>query len=309
MTGGIDDLLELAEEAIAYAPDYFRQKWQLDERLTELKRRLAPVGATMTTHADYGDLRCGASHPSRVQLYLHDNRMAAMRTDLPPDLTITIPVWWLHITSGCAGLVTDARRAAQIDALNTVFAVANIQFRTAGVTCHDAPDLYTPDPRSAEERRARAMVQITDALLVLTVGRAPAIAGAVGWALFPWERDGLPFFDGVTVWHETLPGGSARGQNLGLTMAHEVGHWLGLYHTFQGGCDRVGDHVSDTPAQAYPNRGAPAPGEWVGCGGKPGPIGNVMDYCDEAAMTGFTTGQCRRMRDTIAAYRPELLHD
>jgi hypothetical protein len=40
----IELLLELATEAVAYTPDYFRTKWKMDVRLIDLRRRLA-VGA------------------------------------------------------------------------------------------------------------------------------------------------------------------------------------------------------------------------------------------------------------------------
>ncbi|KAM3430503.1 hypothetical protein MY4824_007667 [Beauveria thailandica] len=56
---------------------------------------------------------------------------------------------------------------------------------------------------------------------------------------------------GCFVDSTTLPGSVSKRYDHGKTAVHEVGHWLGLLHTFNGGCDGDGDHISDTPAQAY----------------------------------------------------------
>lgn len=125
--------------------------------------------------------------------------------------------------------------------------------------------------------------------------------GLLGYATFPTQ--GSLARDGVVLLNESLPGGSAAPYNLGDTGTHEVGHWLGLFHTFQDGC-RDGDKVDDTPAQAagenifYCNESddtCPAPGM--------DPVHNFMSYGDDPCLDQFTAGQATRMAQTWLAYR------
>jgi hypothetical protein len=97
--------------------------------------------------------------------------------------------------------------------------------------------------------------------------------------------------------------------NLGRTATHEVGHYLGLFHTFDGGCASAascstnGDRVCDTNPEASPTFGCP--GSRTTCG-VPAPFNNYMDYTDDACMNRFTANQSYRMRCTLINYRPSL---
>jgi hypothetical protein len=126
--------------------------------------------------------------------------------------------------------------------------------------------------------------------------------GLLGYANFPGGR---LWADGLVMLGDSMPGGSATGYNLGDTATHEIGHWLGLFHTFQNGCKPPGDRVADTPAQADGDNIFNCEKHEDTCTAKPGvdPIHNFMNYSDDLCMNLFTPGQAQRMSDTWVAYR------
>ena len=113
--------------------------------------------------------------------------------------------------------------------------------------------------------------------------------------------------DGAFMDINTVPGGTSECCNQGKTLAHEVGHWLGLYHTFYGdSCDLTnqGDFVSDTPQQASQTNFTCPIGR-DSCPDLPGvdPIHNFMDYSNDLCLTEFTPRQIERMYIVWSLFR------
>ena len=159
-----------------------------------------------------------------------------------------------------AGNVTDAQIAQQIAVLNQTYGGADVNgagrntgvaFRLAGTDriVNDAWHQRPAEHDSTARRPARAArTRSTSGWSTSTTSASRPSRGTTRTQ---------PEIDGIRVQYSSLPGGSATNYNLGETATHEAGHWLGLYHTFQGGCADPGDSVSDTPAQASPSHGLP----------------------------------------------------
>ena len=233
---------------------------------------------------------------------------SAARAGAAVQATVTIPVV-VHVISEdgtrAGGNLPDSMINEQIDVLNEAFAggtggaVTAFAFQLTDVNRVTNPAWYPIVYQSRTESEMKAALRV-GGKGTLNIYTGALSDDLLGWATFPQRR--LSTSDGVVVRAESLPGGTSTSFNEGDTATHEVGHWLNLYHTFQGGCGGQGDRVADTPAEASPASGCP---EGRNTCSSPGfdPIHNFMDYSVDPCMDEFTPGQAARMIDAWNAYR------
>jgi hypothetical protein len=250
-------------------------------------------------------LRCATRVPTDEEMELVA-RHTALLTEISPLATGgTINVYFHVINNGSSlsdGNVPDTMINSQISVLNGAFAPWGYTFNLVAITRTTNSAWYTAGYGSpAEDAMKSALRQGTaDDLNIYSNNMG---GGLLGWATFPWSYGSSPSDDGVVILYSSLPGGSAAPYNLGDTATHEVGHWMGLYHTFQGGCNkRRGDYVDDTPPEKSPAYGCPV-GRDSCRGGGLDPITNFMDYTDDACMDRFSAGQDTRMDEAFTTYR------
>ncbi|MGH3712850.1 MAG: zinc metalloprotease [Micromonosporaceae bacterium] len=245
---------------------------------------------------------------TRAQAAAHEadtaQRLQAKRKvgDSVTASAVTIPVV-VHViskdTTRAGGNIPDTMINAQIDVLNKSYAgttggaATGFSFQLVKTTRTVNAQWYN---LSRSERKVkRALHEGGYGTLNMYLGDAGQY---LGWATFP---GGNLTMDGVVVLNESLPGGTTTNYNGGDTGTHEVGHWLGLYHTFQGGCSG-GDYVDDTAPESSPAYECPTGRDTCAAAGVD-PIHNFMDYTYDDCMYEFTAGQASRMQAQWAAYR------
>jgi hypothetical protein len=217
--------------------------------------------------------------------------------------------WHVISTSGGTGNVTDANISAQMAVLNEDFAAifdTTVRFELIGITRTVNDGWFTDSPSDEAAYKSALGIDPSRYLNIYTNDAS----GYLGYATFPADSAGN-VYDGVVmnwayVGGRNLPG--AAPYDLGRTLVHEVGHYLGLWHTFQGNggqCANTftsGDYIVDTWPHNEPDFGTS--GTSV-CGGVSA-IENFMNYSDDAAMDRFTSQQSNRMICSLINYRPQL---
>jgi hypothetical protein len=228
------------------------------------------------------------------------------------NFAATIPVYIHVIRSGQAvtqGNVPMAWIHDQIDALNLTYAGfyggadTGFRFQLADVDRTTNARWFNMTPGGEDEYKAKRALRRggADALNIYTVDGGKYL----GWAYFPSGYASRPHVDGVIIAFASMPGSTIPGFedfNLGFTATHEAGHWLGLYHTFQGGCNAKGDYVADTPAEKGPAFGCQVGRDTCLKAGVD-PIHNFMDYSDDPCYFEFTAGQAERMQEQYLFFR------
>ncbi|KAL4801425.1 hypothetical protein BDV18DRAFT_154935 [Aspergillus unguis] len=230
---------------------------------------------------------------------------------------------WFHIVSSeaHADVVSDEMISTQLSYLQNAYQNATISYRLEGVTRHinDAwarnedelamknalrkgtyrtlnvyfqSDLQVLAGPGAHNRHLGASEQLATSVLGFCTLPDPSINSTSPRSSY--------VKDGCNVLANTMPGGSLTHYNRGGTAIHEIGHWNGLLHTFEGescSSDNEGDFIEDTPQESVPTDGCPVRKD--SCPNSPGidPVHNFMDYSSDECYEQFTAAQVKRMRD------------
>jgi gliding motility-associated-like protein len=221
-----------------------------------------------------------------------------------PNIVVTLPVVVHIIHNNGSENISDAQVIQGIQHLNQAFANTAPYDPSDGVDCQIQFCLAKRDPNgnatTGITRNISTLTNMnmdTDDIAVKNLNRWNPLCyiniwlvneicnsggcGVAGYAYFPSAHGSA--VDGIM--QEARWFGSTSGNS--VVQIHEMGHYLGLYHTFQGGCTNNncltdGDRVCDTP----PDQSTAG----VGCNG-------VINSCSTDALSGFTTDQNDLTRD------------
>ncbi|KAJ5584101.1 uncharacterized protein N7459_003901 [Penicillium hispanicum] len=238
---------------------------------------------------------------------------------------------WFHIIASNSEIdqVSDDMINSQISILQTAYGDASIQYRLQGVSRH-VNDVWARDGDDVAMKKAlrRGTYRTLNVYFQTDLQASPGQAGRLGNRGASMANDQsssvlgfctLPdpsvnasstpadyVKDGCNILAKTMPGGSLDLYNRGGTAIHEIGHWNGLLHTFQGescSADNPGDYISDTPQQSTPTDGCPARKDSCPDSSGLDAVHDFMDYSSDVCYESFTPGQIQRMRNMWVTMR------
>ena len=238
-------------------------------------------------------------------------------------------VWHIIRQSNGSGNVPDSRINSQMDILNEDFLALAGTPGAQGTNTKIRFTLATTDPNGQPTSGINRYSNSTwyndggsywnsiawdpDVYMnVYTMGAPSGSNGVLGYVPFLPQTGGGSVgsaSDRVVLLNSSVGRNAPLSTyNQGRTCVHEVGHYLGLYHTFNSGCGggncySSGDRICDTNAESAPEYNCP--GNSSSCGSSD-PVRNYMNYSPDTCMTNFTEEQARRMRCTLEYYRPAL---
>lgn len=283
----------------------------------------SPVSERLS--AEVASVARQASRTAASRSALSGTTSSAARTSAAGRITVPVFIHVIHgkkkserrIGRYAARRMFRTLKAGYAGAQNPAAGATSFTFRLRRITVSRNASWYHAAPYSRADRQMKRRLHRGKPRALNIYVNRPNVRGALllGYSVFPWQRAARTRYDGVTISDISLPGGRARGYNQGDTVIHETGHWLGLLHTFQGGCNG-GDGVADTPAEATasytceegrntcPEVFDPVTNTYkVVDDGQPDPIHNFMDYSYDSCMNAFTPDQNKRMVALYLHYR------
>lgn len=275
----------------------------------------------------YKRLHKVAINKSEVEIKKEIEKSKLQKATLPSVKIIPVVVHVVH--DGGTNNISDAQIQSQIDVLNEDFRkIIGTNGYGNGVDTEIEFCLAKKDPQGkctngivriksplsnhqTHQRSQLKLLSYWDNLRYLNIYVVKNInngSGTLGYSSFP---GGPPDEDGIVVRHDYFGKTGTASTTLGRTTTHEVGHWFGLYHTFNGGCGTDtctdGDYVCDTPPAANPNFGCPTINSCsIDVPNVNDQIQNYLDYSNDNCKNMFTNGQMQRMQATLASFRIDI---